>query len=109
MNDIINELNECIFEHCLMNDISADIRFAHFGNENKFHTNGTDFSLDCLSYYADDIEDLKQFFVDYIDTLWEHCTPPMNRIALYIKDIVDMDTWYEVIVGAGLFTDEALL
>lgn len=109
MNNITYELQECIFEHCLINNISADIRFECFGDENKFYTNGTDFSLGCISYHTGDAEETKEFFLDFLDELWKNCKHPMNRIALYIEDIIDMGDCYDVSVGAGMFTDEALL
>lgn len=102
------ELREYIFDYCESKNISIDLRFACFGDVNKFYTNNTEFVLECLAYYAQDNEDIKQFFTNYLDIMWENCKLPFNRIALYIKDIVDMDSWYEVIIGGGLFTDEAL-
>lgn len=109
MTDIFIDVQNHIINYTLTNNIPVDLRFACFGDENKFYTNGTDFSLTCVPYFTDDIEDIKEFFTLYLDKMWESCTPPMNRLALYIEDIVDMDSWYEVIVGGGIFIDEALL
>lgn len=106
MNEL--ELRDYIFDYCDMKNIIIDLRFACFGDRNKFYTYSKEFSLDCVSYYAEDFEDIKQFFTNYLDAMLEKCEAPMNRIALYVKDIVDMDSWYEVIVGGGLFEDEAL-
>ena len=103
------ELREYIFDYCESKNISIDLRFACFGDMNKFYINDTEFSLKCVEYYTKDREDIKQFLTYYIDTMCENCKYPYNRIALYIKGIVDMDSWYEVIVGGGLFTDEALV
>ena len=108
MNNFESELQEYIFDYCDMKEIEIDLRFACFGDENKFYTHDTEFSLDCVDYYTEDFEDIKKFFKHYLDAMWEDCKSPMNRIALYIKDIVDMDSWYEVIVGGGLFKDDAL-
>lgn len=108
MNNFELELRDYIFDYCITKDIHIDIRFACFGDTNKFYTYNTEFSLDCVSYYADDFEDIKQFFVTYLDTMLDKSEAPMNRIALYIKDIVDMDGWYDIIVGGGLFMDAAL-
>ena len=102
------ELRDYIFDYCESKNISIDLRFACFGDMNKFYTNNIEFAVDCVNYDADDFEDIKKFFVHYVDIMWKQCRYPMNRIALYIKDIVDMDGWYEVVVGGGLFTDEAL-
>jgi hypothetical protein len=54
---------------------------------------------------VDKCESVTQFVTNYIDTLWEHCTPPCNRIALYVKDIVDMGDWYTVSIGGALFEE----
>ena len=109
MNNFELELQEYILDYCDMKEIEIDLRFACFGDENKFYTHDIEFSLDCVGYYTEDFEDIKKFFKHYLDVMWENCKHPMNRIALYIKDIVDMDSWYEVIVGGGLFEDDALV
>ena len=105
MNSLELDLQEYIINYCDKNNISIDLRFQCFADVNKFYTNDTEFSLDCVGYYTESFEDIKQFFKDYLDAMWENCKPPINRIALYIKDIIDMDSWYDVIVGGGLFTD----
>lgn len=109
MKNFEEELQEYIINYCKTNNILIDLRFQCFGDVNKFYTNDTDFSLECVSYYAEDFEDIKKFFADYLDVMWENCEQPFNEIALYIKDIVDMDDWYDVVVGGGLFTDKALI
>ena len=109
MADFESELHEYISDYCCDKNISIDLRFECFGDVNKFYTNDAEFSLDCVNYYTEDFEDIKKFFSDYLDVMWEKCESPMNRIALYIKDIYDMDGWYDVIVGGGLFTDETLI
>lgn len=108
MVGIEKELQEHIFNYSENKNVSIDLRFACFGDRNKFYTYSKEFSLDCVSYYIEDFEDIKQFFTNYLDAMLEKCKAPMNRIALYIKDIIDMDGWYEVIVGGGLFEDDAL-
>lgn len=108
MVGIKKELQEHIFNYSENKNISIDFRFACFGDRNKFYTCGTEFSLNCVNYYANDFEDIKKFFTDYLDAMLEQLEAPMNRIALYIEDIVDMDGWYDVIVGGGLFEDDAL-
>lgn len=108
MNDFELELQKYILDYCNTKEIAIDLRFACFGDENKFYTHDIEFCVDCVDYYTEDFEDIKNFFRHYLDIMWGDCKRPMNRIALYIKDIVDMDSWYEVIVGGGLFEDEAL-
>ena len=108
MENIETKLQEHILTYCQSKDISIDLRFACFGDSNKFYTHDADFALDCVAYYADDFEDIKMFFMHYIDAMWER-RYQMNRIALYIEDIVDMDGWYDVIVGGGLFEDDAIV
>lgn len=105
MVDIINELQEYISNYCCANNIQIDLRFSCFGDVNKFYINDAEFSLDCVMY---DVEDIKQFFAGYLDKMWENCEYPMNRVALYIKDIFDMDDYYVVSLGSALFVDEAL-
>lgn len=108
MNNFELELQEYIVDYCNINNIPIDIRFACFGDRNEFYTNETEFSLVCNEYYTEDGEDIKRFFTDYLNIMWENCNPPMNKLALYVKDIVDMDSWYEVVVGGAMFIDEAL-
>ena len=102
------ELRDYIFDYCDTKNIAIDLRFACFGDRNKFYTYSKEFSLDCVSYYIKDFEDIKQFFTNYLDAMLETCEEPMNRVALYVKDIIDMDGWHEVIVGGGLFEDDAM-
>lgn len=108
MKNIESELQEYIFNYCNEKNMSIDLRFACFGDENKFYMNNKEFSVSCVGYYTEDIRDIKQFFIRYLDHMWEDCKYPINRTALYIKDIVNMDSWYEVIVGGCLFVDDAL-
>ena len=109
MNNFEVELQEYIVGYCNAKNISIDLRFLCFGDKNEFYTSGEGLSVECVEYYAKNEEDIKQFFATYIDTMWENCNPPMNRIALYIENIIDMDGWREVIVGGCPFTDESLL
>ena len=102
-------LYEYILSYCEAKNIQIDLRFRCFGDVNKFHTNNTELVLECHDYYTRDNEGIKKFFAYFLDTMWENCKPPFNRIALYIKDVVDRGGWYEVNIGSGLITDEALL
>ena len=101
------ELQEHILNYCASKNISIDLRFKCFGDENKFYTNDTEFSADCVEYYANGHEEIKRFLIEYIDIMWKNCNPPMNRIALYVEDIADMGGWYNMIIGGGLFEDRA--
>ena len=107
MENIETKLQEHILIYCQSKNISIDLRFKCFGDANRFYTHDAEFCVDCVAYDTDDFEDIKKFFVHYVDIMWKR-RYQMNRIALYIEDIVDMDGWYEVVVGGGLFTDEAL-
>ena len=107
----LNELGlqKYIIDYCESKNIPIDLRFACFGDENKFYHNDTEFSLEYSSYHSDNSEDIKRLFAFILDVMWEHCTHPLNRLALYVKDTVAMDDWYEVTFGYGAFTDEALV
>lgn len=108
MKNIEVELQEHILNHCNEKNMSIDLRFACFGDKNEFYMNDEKFSVSCCGYYAENFEDIKRFFIHYLDHIWEDCKYPIDRTALYIKDIVDMDSWYEVIVGGCLFIDDSL-
>ena len=56
-----------------------------------------------IEYIQIDFEDIKKFFTDYLDVMFEKYEASTSRVALYIKDIIDMDSWYEVVVGGCLF------
>ena len=107
--DFKSNLQKYLINYCDEKNISVEMHFRWYGDENKFYSYGTPFSLDCNEYDADSTEDVKHFLTEYLDILQEHCTSPMNRIALYVQDIVDMDGWYNVIIGGGLFIDDTLL
>lgn len=101
----IPELYSHILSHCEANNISIDCRFSCFTDMNVFLSHDITFSVDCIHYEADNREDIQQFVIDYIDTLWEHCTPPCNRIAFYFEDIICMGDWYEIVMGGALFEE----
>lgn len=108
MKNIELELKEYICNYCIEKNMSIDIRFQCFGDKNKFYTNNTEFSVDCASYGIIYLEDLKQFFVDYLDEMLKNCKYPINRVALYIQDILHMDKLCIVTVGGCIFVDDAL-
>ena len=103
--NITSELHNHIFAHCEENNIAIDCRFAWFADKNEFWSHDIPFSTDCVSYEIDKCEDVRQFIIDYVDILWEHCTPPCNRIAFYLENIIDMGDWYEVTMGGALFEE----
>lgn len=108
MKCIEKELHEYIYDYCDKKGMPIDLRFRCFGDTNKFYTNDMGFGFNCVSYYAEDFKDIKNFFRHYLDIMWNHRYHPMNRIGLYIEDIVNMGGWYDVIVGGGLFEDNTL-
>lgn len=101
------ELQEHILNYCGSKNIPLDLRFKCFGDENKFYTNDTEFSADCVEYYANSLADITVFFTTSIDAMWEKCNPPMNKVGLYVEDIADMGGWYNITIGGALFTDQA--
>ena len=106
------ELQEYIINYCEINNISPpDFRFRCFGDVNKFWSSKTNscFELDCVSYYASDIEDVKTLVSHIIDVLWEQTTQPNHRIALYFKNIVGKGDWIDITIGSCLFEDDTLL
>ena len=100
------ELQEYIHDLCETKNIPIDLRFACFGDINKFYTNNKEVSLDCVAYYAQGTDDIKQFFHTYLTHLWESATQPNHRLAVYVKDLVCMDGWINVIVGGCLLEDD---
>ena len=108
MVNIEKELQEYIFNYCESKNMSIDLRFACFGDRNKFYTYSKEFSLYCVSYYVKNFKDIEQFFTDYLDIMLEERKSLTNRIALFVEDIIDRCSWYEVIVGGCLVVDDAL-
>ena len=109
--DAIEEIKEFIEGFCEMKNIPADLRFACLGDANRFCIeDGNQFSVDCVIYHIENytiksITDIKQFFVDYINHLWQDGKYPYNSMAIYVQNVIDMYSWYEVIVGGALFND----
>lgn len=112
--DAIEEIKEFIENYCETKNIPIDLRFACLGDVNRFCTeDGNQFSVDCVIYHIENyttksITDIKQFFVDYINHLWQDGKYPYNSMAIYVQNVIDMYSWYEVIVGSALFNDNVL-
>ena len=100
------ELREYIDNLCETKKIPIDLRFGCFGDINKFYINDKYISLDCVAYYTEGTDDIKQFFHTYLTHLWESATQSNHRLAVYVKDILCMDGWTDVIVGGCLFEDD---
>lgn len=104
-------IEDYIYDLCESKNIPIDLRFRCFGDTDIFCENNETFCVEYESYYAKDMNDIKQFFESYINILWmqsfKHRTK--YRIALAVKNIADRDGWYDVIVGSRLFKDDALL
>lgn len=112
--DVVEEIKEFIENYCETKNIPIDLRFACLADVNRFCTeDGNLFSVDCVIYHIENytrksIVDIKQFFVDYINHLWQDGEYPYNSMAIYVQDIIDMYHWYEIIVGGALFNGDAL-
>lgn len=104
------ELQEYVYDLCKAKNIpSPDIRFRCFGDINYFLSKGNSYwVLDCVSYYAEDTEDVKRIVSCIIDVLWRQATKPNHRIALYLKDIIDKGNWIYITIGGGLYEDDTL-
>ena len=100
-------LNDCIFDWCHQNGIWIDLRWKCFGDRNKFYTNNEEFTVKCTHYLATNLDDVKDLITMYIESIWEYIEHPNNRMVLYIEDIVDNDSWYDVVMGGFLFRDDA--
>ena len=96
-------IQEYIYDFCESKNISIDLRFRCFGDTDIFYENNILFCVDYESYYAKNIDGIKQFFADYLNIL---SVAHNHKIALAVKDIIDRDGWYEIIVGSCLFKDE---
>ena len=106
------ELQEYVYNLCNAKNIpSVDLRFRCFGDVNKFYSSNVDsyFTLGCVNYYAANIEDVKTLVSNIIDKVWEHATQPNHRIAMYIENIVNRDSWVDVTIGSCLLEDDSVL
>lgn len=100
----ILELKEYIDDLCKTKKIPVDLRFYCLADVNGFFHNGKMFEVECNEYYAKDVDDIKTLFYELLTFLWG-CALPSHKIALYVKDIVNKNGWYNVIVGGCLFEE----
>ena len=98
----IFELKGSISDLCEALKIPIDLRFYHLGDVNGFFHNGEVFEIECDEYYAKDVDDIKTLFYELLTFLWGCATLPNHKVALYVKDIIDRNGWYNVIVGGCL-------
>lgn len=103
--EIIVEIQDHINDFWAKENIATVISWGCLGHLNSFYIDGKLTPLECTGHYASDIQDIKIFFEHYITSLWEYATLPRHSVALHIEDIIDMDGWYNVIVGGCLFED----
>lgn len=101
----ILELKEYIDDLCEAKKIPVDLRFYHLADVNRFFHNGKVLEVPCDEYYAKDVDDIKTLFYELLTFLWGCATLPNHKVALYVKDIVDRNGWYNVIVGGCLFEE----
>ena len=105
---IEQELNEYICDLCEEKGIPLEIRWRGLGDDCTFYRDGQEFTIACLSWRVDNIEDIKHFIVDYIEDIWddEECWEGVSRsdcrVAIYVMDIIDMNDWYVVSFGGSI-------
>ena len=99
-------LQKYIYGLCATENIKIDLRFAGLGDENLFYKEGKDaFPVLCEDYHVENIEEVKKLIANtYLVRLWKHARPD-QKIALYIRNIVNTSNGYNVSVGGGLFKD----
>lgn len=102
-DSIEEDLQNYICDLCNTKNISIDLRFACFGDENMFYEKEHGgFHIGCEHYHVDNISEVKNLIVNtYIVRLWQHSTKN-QMIALYISDVINTGNGYNVIVGGQL-------
>lgn len=109
---IENILHEYICNYCMSNNIKIDCRFRYFGDENKYYIcNNGEFLISCITYAFNtvDIEEVKTFITQLIDTLWNEIKSPNSIICLYIEDVIITKQGYSLFMGGFLFEDDTVL
>lgn len=104
-----HSLQEYICNLCETKNIQIDLRFSCFGDTSVFYTKNKSFTVECVAYYCEDVDSIKQLLNYYLDTLWKESSLPNHRIALRIREIIEIDDGYYVFIGGCLFEDDALL
>lgn len=99
-------LQKYIYDLCATENIKIDLRFASLGDENLFYEEGKDaFPIRCEHYHVENIEEVKKLIANtYLVRLWQQ-SRPNQKIALYIRDIVNTGNGYNVVIGGNLFED----
>lgn len=99
-------LQKYIEDLCATENIKIDLRFASLGDENLFYKDGKDaFPLRCDHYHVENIEEVKKLIANtYLVRLWQQAKPN-QKIALYVRNIVNTGNGYNVSVGGDLFKD----
>ena len=108
MKCVEQEIHDYICDLCIEKEIPIEIRWRCFGDSSKFYKDGKEFTIACARYYANDIEDVKYLIMTYIEAMWEEeeIWKDISRsdyaISIYIMDIVNMDGWYDVVIGGAI-------
>ena len=99
-------LQKYINDLCATENIKIDLRFASLGDENLFYEDGKDaFPLRRDHYHVENIEEVKKLIANtYLVRLWQQAKPD-QKIALYVRNIVNTGNGYNVSVGGDLFKD----
>lgn len=99
-------LQKYIYDLCATENILIDLRFASLGDENMFYEEVSgEFPVSCEDYHVENIEEVKKLIANtYLVRLWQHARPN-QKIALYIRNIVNTGNGYNVSVGGSLFKD----
>ena len=99
-----------IYELCREKGIPIEIRWACFGDTNRFYKDGEPFTVVCSSYYASNIEDVKTLIMTHIESIWEceEAWENLSRsdyaVSIYVMDIIymHMKDYYCVIIGGTI-------
>lgn len=102
-NSIEEDLQNYIYDLCDRENISIDLRFACYGDENMFYKEEKGaFPIRCEHYHVDNISEVKKLIANtYIVRLWQHSTKH-QMIALYISEVINTGNGYNVIIGGQL-------
>lgn len=109
MKCIEMELNDQIYDLCIEKGIPVEIHWRCLGDICVFYKDGQEFAIACVEYYAKDISDIKLLIMEYIEAIWEDEKlwegierSGCYKVAICVMDIVDMNGWYNVIMGGAI-------